>query len=106
MKFKKIYYDSCMQEVSIFQNLLEDNLFQKKNLLVQLNFLMKYMNLKENIFLKPLSINIKNKIMEIVIGVPTNHFLYVNIYKDDIIGKISRYFYSKFLLSVTFIPVF
>jgi hypothetical protein len=95
-----------MEEISIFQNLIEDILFQKKNLLVQLNFLIKYMNLKENISLKPLSINVKNKVMDIVIGVPTNNFLYVNIYKEEIIGKISRYFYSKFLLSVTFIPVF
>lgn len=95
-----------MAPISIFQNLIENPLFQNKHLLIQLNFLMTYMNFKDNIILKPMSINIKDNMMDIAIGVPTNNFLYVNIYKKQIIGKLSRYFYSKYILNVTLIPIF
>jgi hypothetical protein len=83
-----------------------NHLFPQKHLLVQLNFLLNYMNFPDNILLTAVSITTKDKIMEITISVPTNNFLYVNIYKEQIIGKISRYFYSKYMINVVFIPVF
>lgn len=95
-----------MGKINFFQNSMENLMFQNKHLLIQLNFLIKYMNFPKHIIFNPLSINVNNQNMHITIGVPTNNFLYVNVYKEEIIGKISRYFYSKYIISVNFIPMF
>lgn len=91
-----------MKKFNLFQNLIL-NCFSKEYLIVEINFLLIYMNFPKEIQFQILSLNIQKNYMEIVLGVPSNNFVYTTIYKDIIIGKMSRYFLSKYKVSLVFL---
>jgi hypothetical protein len=92
-----------------FSNIIENKIFQKNPLLIQLGFFTKYIFMfteYEYLTLTPLQMNINNKNMEIIIGTYTHDILYINIYKDIIISKISRFFYSEFIITLNIITLY
>jgi hypothetical protein len=96
--------------LSKFSSVIEDKLFKKNPLLIQLNFFTKYIFIfteYEYLTITPIQINIVNKKnIEITIGTPTYDIVYVNIYKDIIVSKIARFFYNEFLINLNIVPLF
>jgi hypothetical protein len=90
----------------IFNNILDNKLFNGKNELIQLSFVIKYMGFPEEIHIRPMGIKTIKDEKEITFSVTTNSFIFVNIYKDIITASLSRYYYSKYKISLLFIPVF
>ena len=44
--------------------------------------------------------------MEIIIGTPTHDLIYINIFKDTIHSKITKFLYNKYIITLNIIPLF
>ena len=91
--------------MQIFQNIFQNPSFKSRSPLIELSFFLDHMPLPTPIILKPLHISQNPQRKEITLGVPPTSFLLATIYKNDIIAGISRYYFSKYKISITFLPI-